>query len=271
MQNFTRETIIEAIARLEDKTHSKIDRFLLRYRLEDIMPENNLSKADKVNVLIKYLLKNPDKTGPNGSNLTYEIIEHIAESIPDPESNPLFDPDPLDDPNLKFKNSLNRDGFKIENGELVPIHPDTINLSEKENELDKLLGNYKFTTAKGHLEQAISAHTRGDWAASNAQLRSFIEGLFDSIAEELIGQASLPNTSHARREELARINPPFLSESLNEWDIGNNSGFVSGFWKRLHPQGSHPGLSDQEDNTFRLHLVFLVSHHFLLRFHDRVS
>lgn len=275
MQNFTRETIIEAIARLEDKTHSIIDRFLLRFRMEDIMPENNLSKADKVNVIIKYLLNNPDETGPNGSNLTYEIIEHIAESIPGPESRPfsdlVSDLVPLDDPNLKFKNSLNRDGFKIENGELVPIHPDKLNLSEKENQLDRLLDQYGFTTAKGHLEQAISAHTRGEWAASNAQLRSFIEGLFDSIAEKLINQASLPNTSHARREELARINPPFLSESLNEWKIGNNSGFVQGFWKRLHPQGSHPGLSDQEDNTFRLHLVFLVSHHFLLRFHDRVS
>lgn len=273
MANFTRETIIEAVARLEDRTHSMIDRFLLRFGLENIMPNQTLSKSDKVNEIIKHLIANPNNTGPNGAGLTYEVIEFIAQDVPEIKPDPVFGTslDPDDDPNFRFKNSLAKDGFKIESGELRPILPNQIDLPEKENELILLLDKFNMSTAKGHLEQAISAHTRGDWAASNAQLRTFIEELFDNIATKLIPQGSLPPTGHSRREELARISPPFFSQALNEWEIGNNSGFVQGFWKRLHPQGSHPGLSDEDDNTFRMHIIFLVAHHFLSRLENRLN
>lgn len=270
MHKFSRQTIIEAISKLENRTHSQIDRFLLRYELEKIMPDENLSKADKANVIIMYLINNPEVVGPNGSNLIYEIIEHIVEDIRGPGDEPFFLDEPIEDPNLKLKNTLARDGYHIKNGVLNPLLPDQIELSEKENELNHLLKKFGFSTAIGHLEQAVSAHTRGDWAASNSQLRSYIESLFDSIADKLITQSAMPQTSHLRREELAKLNPPFFSQSLNEWEIGNNSGFVQGFWKRLHPHGSHPGLSDEDDNTFRLHLVFLVSHHFLKRLDTRI-
>jgi len=36
-------------------------------------------------------------------------------------------------------------------------------------------------------------------------------------------------------------------------------------FKRLHPQGAHPGLSDEEDSTFRLHMVLLLCWLFLRR------
>jgi hypothetical protein len=117
--------------------------------------------------------------------------------------------------------------------------------------------------------QAVSAHTRGEWAAANAELRSFIESLFDSIAELLIDdKTKLPSTSHGRRELLTRLNPPFLLTDLNEWEP-NGKGFVQGFWNRLHPQGSHPGLSDEEDNTLRLYLVIIIASHYLRRLNTR--
>jgi hypothetical protein len=117
--------------------------------------------------------------------------------------------------------------------------------------------------------QAVSAHTRGEWAAANAELRSFIESLFDSIAELLIdNKTKLPSTSHGRRELLTRLNPPFLLTDLNEWEP-NGKGFVQGFWNRLHPQGSHPGLSDEEDNTLRLYLVIIIASHYLRRLNTR--
>ncbi|MBI3463554.1 MAG: hypothetical protein HY000_10925 [Planctomycetes bacterium] len=34
--------------------------------------------------------------------------------------------------------------------------------------------------------------------------------------------------------------------------------FINGVFNRLHPQGSHPGLLDEEDCTFWVHLVLLV-------------
>ena len=65
------------------------------------------------------------------------------------------------------------------------------------------------------------------------------------------------------------MNPPFFLLSLNEWDLSDPSGFVQGFWKRLHPEGSHPGLSNEEDSSFRLHIVMVVANHFMRRL-DRI-
>jgi hypothetical protein len=98
---------------------------------------------------------------------------------------------------------------------------------------------------------------RGDWAAANAQFRAFIESLFDDIARHLSCPTTMA-TSGQRRTWLAQTNPPFFITSLNDWDF-NGVGFMESFFRRLHPQGAHPGLSDEDDSTFRLHLVLLVS------------
>jgi hypothetical protein len=55
------------------------------------------------------------------------------------------------------------------------------------------------------------------------------------------------------------------SRELNEWD-DNGLGFINGLMKRLHPKGSHPGLPDEEDSTFRLHIVLLTARLLLTRF-----
>jgi hypothetical protein len=115
------------------------------------------------------------------------------------------------------------------------------------------------------LDQAIQSHSLGNWAAANSQVRSFLESLFDETAYRLDPNAPHgQNQGEARRQLLANITPPFLSRDLNEWsDDGKN--FVNGVFKRLHPQGAHPGLSGDEDCTFRLHLVLLLARLFLRR------
>ena len=51
-------------------------------------------------------------------------------------------------------------------------------------------------TPLGHLDQAVEAHTRGDWAACNSQLRTFLESLFDDIARNVRPQeAAQPPSS----------------------------------------------------------------------------
>ena len=154
----------------------------------------------------------------------------------------------------------------------MTILPENIQLAEKGDELNSLLESFDFTVPKGHLDQALNAHTRSDWAAANAQMRPFIEGLFDLIAALLVGETQpLPPTSQGKRELLAKLDPPFFLPSLNEWEIGDKGGFIQGFWRRLHPQGSHPGLSDEEDSTFRLHLVVLVAWHYMKRLEKRLQ
>ncbi len=104
----------------------------------------------------------------------------------------------------------------------------------------------------------------GQWAATNGQLRTFFESLLDEIAIELDpAAAGLPNSEN-RRQRLANLDPPVLRTDLNEWS-GDGKNFVNGVLKRLHPDGPHPGLSDEEDSTFRLHLVVLISRLLLRR------
>jgi len=123
----------------------------------------------------------------------------------------------------------------------------------------------------GHFDQAIAAHSRGDWAAANAQFRPFVEGLLDEIAERLAGgTGALPEQGHARRQWLAQLDPPFFIGTLNEW-TGDGRGFVEAFYCRLHPQGAYPGLSDEDDSTFRLHLILLVARLLLRRLAQRIG
>jgi len=268
LPQFSRITIIEAIELLESLTQDKLDRFLLKYRLERIFHQELGSNTAKLNAVIKYLIYNPDEKGPFGANLTFEIIEDELSSI----SSNIYS-SPLVEKHLpKLLNSLKHDGYVVTNkGGLKKMLPEIIKLVEKENELNSLLDKFGFTTTKGHIDQAISAHTRGDWASANAQLRSFMESLFDSICGKLVGDKTiLPPPGHQRRELLAKLNPPFFIPTLNEWEIGK-CGFLQGLLKRLHPQGSHPGLSDEEDSTFRLHLVILTASYYLKRLDNKTG
>lgn len=259
MPQFSQITIIEAIGLLESLTHADLDRFLLKYGLERIAHQELRPKTAKLNAVIKYLIDNPDEKGPFGANLTFEIIEDELRSIPIPPN--IYSPTLVEEHFPKLLNSLKHDGYVITNkGGLKTMLPESIKLVEKENELNSLLDKFGFTTTKGHIDQAISAHTRGNWASANAQLRSFMESLFNSIADKLVG-AKITTLQSPRFQKscklLAKLNPPFLIPTLNEY------GFLQGLLKRLHPQGSHPGLSDEEDSTFRLHLVILTASYYL--------
>jgi hypothetical protein len=158
---------------------------------------------------------------------------------------------------------LERDGFTVEDGHLRRALPEALDLPRADDEVHALLDRYGFAVSRGHLDQGIAAHARGDWAAANAQFRAFIESLFDAIAERLAG-AAVPPPGNQRRTWLANRNPPFFLAELNEWD-GQGHGFIEAFFRRLHPAGAHPGLSDEDDSTFRLHLVLLVGRNLLRR------
>jgi hypothetical protein len=162
--------------------------------------------------------------------------------------------------------SIERDGFTIgEDGVLRRMLPEELDLPTADDEVHLLLDTYRLVTPKGHLDQGIRAHSDGDWAAANSQFRTFLESLFDEIAL-LVDPTHAPPTStgETRRQLLANLPTPFISRQLNEWS-NDGKNFINGTFKRLHPQGSHPGLSDEEDSTFRLHLVLLTARLFLRR------
>ena len=138
-----------------------------------------------------------------------------------------------------------------------------LGIAAAEDEVTRLLKVGPFPTSRGHLDQALDAHGRGDWAAANSQIRSFYESLFDEIAIAIDPTMAGPGKGEARRARLATEG--FLQTELNEWS-NDGKNFVNGLMKRLHPHGSHPGLSDEADSTFRLHIVLLTARWFLARY-----
>ncbi len=247
---FSRKTILEIVKSLNFQTHDEVARFSFEFGLEEAISGKCLN--EKVTAIAKHIIANPEAHGPNCSALTIEVMEYaikhhhgfgeFRESYPD------------------LAHSLDRDGFELTDTGLRRKLPVALPVVEQEDQLIYLLKKFGFGTAIGHYEQAVAAHARGEWAAANAQLRAFVEEFFNK-AQEIVCPGHY-SSSKERRNALA--NAGFFVREYNEY-LFNGTGFVEGFWKRLHPEGSHPGLSEQSDSTFRLHLVILVIHYFLMR------
>ncbi|MEL7128582.1 MAG: hypothetical protein AAGK23_03460 [Pseudomonadota bacterium] len=137
-----------------------------------------------------------------------------------------------------------------------------------QSELEALLTKHEFTVAKGHLDQCIAAFSRGDWAASNAQLRSCFEAVIHGMSKRL-GHGPQANMAQYLKV-LGEASPAFLYPEYNEWHVQDQkTQFVKGLWARLHPEGSHPGLSEEDDCTFRLQIVTITLRLFLRRLDAR--
>ena len=89
-----------------------------------------------------------------------------------------------------------------------------------------------------------------------------MEGLLDEIAISKRPNEARGQTSENRRALLGRIG--FFSTERKEWTV-DGKNYVNGLFKLLHTEGSHSGLSDEEQCTFRLHLVLVTARTFLRR------
>src|SRR3546814_12813930 len=95
--------------------------------------------------------------------------------------------------------------------------PTVAEVPEANDEVHTLLEHYGFTVPLGHLRQAINAHGRGEWASANSQMRSFLEGLLDEIAERLEPErAATTSGGHGRRALLAHLDTQSSSDALKE-------------------------------------------------------
>lgn len=255
MALFSPNTIVLALELIEGWSHPQIDNLLIRYQIEKIAPISAGSKANRINLLAKFLVTDPPQKGPLGGGLVFELLEEIIQDCHQHGYSI----------STRLARSLAVDGFSLNHdSRLISILPIATPVAGQVTIVDTLLTKFSFTTSAGHLAQALSAHARGDWAAANSQARTFFESLFDEIAIKL-GVPSTSTSSHSRKEYLAKLTPPFIDPALNEWDFTKKDGFVQGSWSRLHPTGSHPGLSDEDDSTFRIQLVYLIAHRFLKR------
>ncbi len=259
---YSRRTIIAAIDVLERHTQAEITSLLtdLGPEVYKAIRDDTVSAKKRMNDLKQFVDAHPAHQ-VDGGFLENVLVERAALLFPTPD--PDWPAEPLRPDMEKFSRALEQDGFLVTAGSLRRILPADIGLPTTESELIRLLDRHNFGTAKGHLEQALENHARGNWAAANSQLRTFFDALLDVIAERLDATAAALPSGQARRAKLASLG--FLSVPLNEWD-DDGRGFINGLVKRLHPQGAHPGLSDDDDCTFRLHVVLLTAALLVRRF-----
>ncbi|MEG3083560.1 hypothetical protein U1707_07900 [Sphingomonas sp. PB2P12] len=267
---FTRPTLIAATEMQERHTQASFDLMTFRLGLEDAIPEGTeLSVPKKVGMLGRIVIQHAsdvvdtvDGRVTLGEAVVREALHHINPRLKTPAQTALL-------------RGLARDGFVIEQDErgqhprLRAALPEEVDLPRTDSEVHELLRAFQFHLPAGHLDQAIEAHTRGDWAACNAQLRTFLESLFDAIARQREpGRASQLATSENRRQLLAKTE--FLAVDRNEW-TPDAKGYINGLFKMLHTDGSHPGLSDEDHSTFRLHIVLVTARTFLRRLNNPVG
>lgn len=261
---FTRPTLLAAVELLELHSQAKFNQMILRLGLEDeISSSTALSVAKKCDLLGRLILQRTEAildTLDGSMTLGEAVIRQAAQLAQQDSEQPL---------QMTFARGLARDGYVLvwdifgPNASIRAALPGEIQLPETDDEVHQLIKSFGFVTPLGHLDQSIEAHTRGDWAACNGQLRTFIESLFDDIARnlrpaEVAGRPSSEN----RRALLAEIG--FLAIDRNEW-TPDGKNYINGLFKMLHTEGSHPGLSDEDHSTFRLHVVLVTARTFLRR------
>jgi len=264
---FTRPTLLAAVELVERHTQAGFEQMTLRLGLENEVSEGaGISVGKKVGQLGRVLVQRTAdviQTVEGTMTLGDAVVREALGLV-----NLRFE----DKKQTAFLRGLARDGYAVEvddNGKDLRQRaalPEEIDLPASDDEVHELLKLYQMQTSKGHLDQAIEAHTRGDWAACNAQLRTFLESLFDALAAKIapVKAAGLP-TSENRRALLAQEG--FLTVDRNEWSA-DGKNFINGLFRMLHTDGSHSGLSDEDHATFRLHIVLVSARTFLRRYHN---
>jgi hypothetical protein len=262
---FTRPTIIAAIEFL-GKQHSQADfnQMVLRLGLENEIPSRtDLSVSKKSDLLGRIVVHRPDdliQTVDGGTTLAEAVVREAVH---------VSQPDSQFVPQITFMRGLARDGYVIawDEGARSPVLraalPSELKVPAVDDEVHQLLKDFQFRTPLGHLVQAVEAHTRGDWAAANGQLRTFLESLFDDFARHIKGPEAVEHlTSENRRALLGEIG--FLAADRKEW-TKDGKNYINGLFKMLHTEGSHAGLSNEDHSTFRLHVTLVTARTFLRR------
>lgn len=265
--HFTRPTIAAALALLDKSlSQAKFDHLVLRLGLEQHVPsDSSVSVSKKAAQVGRLVLAHGAQVVQtlDGTVTLAEAAVREAVALTFSSSSPSAEQE-------RFVRALALDGFVVELSDdnctpplLRAALPGDIDLPATDDEVHQLLKQFGFHVALGHLDQAIEAHTRGDWAAANSQTRTFMESLFEQIAAHIDpAAASAAGSSENRRAWLAEEG--FLCKARNEW-TNDGKNYVNGLFKMLHTEGSHPGLSDEDRSTFRLHVVLVTARTFLRR------
>lgn len=266
---FTRPTVVAAVELLASKlSQAKFDQVLVRLELDHEIPLGPGKSVTAKSALLASAVMRRSAQVINTLDGPMTIAEAalrmaVQATLQDHEQTEQ----------LRLLRGLALDGYVVSWNEgarepmLRAALPGEVDLPACDDEVHQLLKQFGFAVPLGHLDQAIDAHARGDWAAANSQIRSFLEGLVSDIAHhiepQLKGQSPSAENCRALLAERG-----FLSKDRNEWTV-DGKNFLNGLFKMLHTDGSHPGLSDEDHSTFRLHLALITGRALLRRLSNR--
>lgn len=155
--------------------------------------------------------------------------------------------------NDAFLNSLKADGFDVNReGCIVPLLATKVTPAKEESVLEELLSSLGWNQTKTHLSEGVSSYEHQNWAAANAQFRTFLEDVFNQIARS----SRIRKSGGEARGALQKNG--FLSEEEGE--------MVKGVFKFLHTRGSHPGMSEEFEARMRRYLVEVIALYFIEKF-----
>lgn len=207
--NFSRQTIVEAITLLEEWEHSKIERFILKFELENKISYKEMNRPQIANMVIHKLIEERNLPEPGDISNLYDVVEHIAGELKEPKSDiPAFMGNQLfSDPAEKFKNSLFRDGYKIKDGKLISVVPHITDPSSREDEFRKLAEEKGPEEILTFIDHAISAHTAGNWETVNQyvmkmseKLSQIVPGPMDPLFEAFLKDLKIARVNISEEE-----------------------------------------------------------------------
>jgi len=233
------QLLIERMAAWLADNFSKFQLEMLfrKYKIGNMYPEGTSKYKRTLSILGQMI--NREEAEPIMKDIWEKIGEHINLKMVKGQSN-KFD--------RQLLTALRADGYEMVNGKIIPAPPLQL-MAESVGHLQMILRQRNFVVAEGHLIQALDNYQRGNWAACNAQLRVLLEEVWNVICEK-----------HSNEEKY------MVGGGARKWleDKGilskKESEFIQSWFNMMHTEGSHPGLSSQEDSRWRLHVTVSTTH-----------
>lgn len=275
---FSKQLILKAVDFMPNNSHNELDHEIIKLDLDSKGINLSGSIGNKKNAIQNYLLANPNARDNHGDSILLKMMDQVVNKM---LINVNCGLDEFDEETLEFKSDpnfyryLRLDGYDIdfEKMRIKENISNYTNTSAKNDYIVNFLKKYHFVTSLGHYEQAKSSYLGGNYAALNGQLRSFVEGIFQDMATYIkIKEPHNDNINKISNLDaqqailiFTKCQKPIIDINLNEYE-DNGTGFIQAFWKRLHPEGSHPGLPHIEEALYRFQLVVLNIELLLKRF-----
>ena len=248
-------------------TNSEIRDLLFKHGLDDRYQGPNI--ADRLSEVFHPLVSQrrynslwtagglpyEDYNGEVGS--TWDVIDEVAEDIYQTlQNSPRWE---QGDRLLEtLRRALRVDGYDLLNGRVVPFLSPSVEPAVEQGVLESHLDALGFSVARTHLDQAVDNAARGNWESANAQLRPFLEGLCDAVAQQLYEDEGKAPTRGDARQYLAAEG--FIDEYEDK--------LLRAFFKVLHGGGSHSGTSKEADCHRRRLMAFSLANYYLDRLEE---